>query len=55
LEILIKDAQSLISTVGKEKIISAFEISNVNPETSVRNPLLMKSFNRSLGEIAHLK
>jgi hypothetical protein len=55
LEILIKDAQSLISTVGKEKIISAFEISNVNPETSVRNPLLIKSFNRSLDEIAHLK
>lgn len=54
LEILTKDAQSLISKVGKEKIISAFEISNVNPETSVRNPLLIKSFNRSLDEGAHL-
>ena len=48
LEILTKDAQNLISKVGKEKIISAFEIFNPNPETSIRNPLLIKSFNRFL-------
>ena len=54
LEILTKDAQSLISTVGKEKIISAFEISNVSPKTSVKNPLLIKSFNRSFDEVVHL-
>jgi len=53
LEILTKDAESLISKVGKEKIISAFEICNVSPETSVRNPLLVKSFNKSLDEISH--
>lgn len=43
LEILTKDAQNLISIVGKEKIISAFEISNMIPETSVRNPSLVLS------------
>lgn len=47
LEILTKDAQRLISEVGEEKIISAFQISDANPETSVRNPLLSKSFRKT--------
>jgi len=47
LKILTKDAHRLISEVGEEKIISAFQISDANPETSVRNPLLSKSFQKT--------
>ncbi len=55
LEILTKDAHGLISKIGREKIISAFEISNANPESSVRNPLLIKSFNQGAEEKERFK
>ena len=45
LEILTTDAHRLISEVGREKIISAFETSNAEPESLVKNPLLSTRFN----------
>ena len=54
LEILTKDAHRLISEVGKEKIISAFKISDLNPEPSVKNPLLIKVFKQSLDKMQRI-